>query len=124
MSITKGKWEVEFRDKLRAIGRPESLEIMAGDHCVVCMTEEDETFAGLTHEDVANAKLMAEAGTVYNETGYTPRQLAEQKADLLAACEMAEQCTHPGGIEGMSINEAAILVRDTLKAAIAKAKGE
>lgn len=34
-------------------------------------------------EAQANAKLIAEAGTVTNETGYTPRQLAEQKAELL-----------------------------------------
>lgn len=32
---------------------------------------------------LANAQLIAEAGTVTNETGYTPRQLAEQKAELL-----------------------------------------
>lgn len=30
---------------------------------------------------------LIEAGTVANETGYTPRQLADHKADLLAACE-------------------------------------
>ena len=32
-----------------------------------------------------NAKLIAEAGNVANETGHTPRQLAEQKAELLEA---------------------------------------
>lgn len=35
----------------------------------------------------ANARLIAEAGTVYHETGFSPRQLAEQRAELLAACE-------------------------------------
>lgn len=38
----------------------------------------------------ANARLIAEAGTVTNETGFTPKQLAEQKADLLEACEGTE----------------------------------
>jgi hypothetical protein len=33
----------------------------------------------------ANGELIAEAGTVTNETGYTPRQLANQKAELLKA---------------------------------------
>lgn len=33
----------------------------------------------------ANATLCAEAGTVLHETGYTPRELAEQRAELLAA---------------------------------------
>lgn len=32
-----------------------------------------------------HAHLIAEAGTVYHETGLTPRQLAEQRAELLAA---------------------------------------
>ena len=34
-------------------------------------------------EAAANAELIAEAGTVKNETGFSPRQLAEQKAVLL-----------------------------------------
>lgn len=34
-----------------------------------------------------NARLTAEAGTVYHETGLTPRQLAEQRAELLEALE-------------------------------------
>ena len=33
----------------------------------------------------ANTKLMVEAGNVANETGCTPRQLTEQKAELLEA---------------------------------------
>lgn len=33
----------------------------------------------------ANAALIAEAGTVATETGLTPRQLAEQRAELLEA---------------------------------------
>ena len=33
----------------------------------------------------ANAALIAEAGTVTTETGLTPRQLAEQRAELLEA---------------------------------------
>ena len=35
----------------------------------------------------ANQAISREALAVYNETGYSPRQLAEQKAGLLAACE-------------------------------------
>lgn len=33
----------------------------------------------------ANGKLIAEAGTVYHETGLSPRQLAEQREELLEA---------------------------------------
>lgn len=35
----------------------------------------------------ANAQLIAEAGTVLHETGYTPRELADQRAELLAALD-------------------------------------
>lgn len=38
-------------------------------------------------EHEANANLIAEAGTVANETGLTPRQLATQREDLLEACK-------------------------------------
>ena len=38
-------------------------------------------------EAEANAALIAEAGTVANETGLTPRQLANQRAELLAAIQ-------------------------------------
>lgn len=38
-----------------------------------------------TDETRANANLIAEAFNVVNETGYTPRQLAEQNKELLEA---------------------------------------
>ena len=37
----------------------------------------------------ANASLIAEAGTVLHETGLTPRQLAEERAELLEALQNA-----------------------------------
>lgn len=37
--------------------------------------------------DRANANLIAEAGTVHNETGLSPRELLGQRDALLAACE-------------------------------------
>jgi hypothetical protein len=36
-------------------------------------------------EDFANAKLIAEAGTIASETGLSPRELAEQREELLGA---------------------------------------
>ena len=47
--------------------------------------------ADLGQTTVANANLIAEAGTVANETGHTPRQLADQKADLLEAAMIAKE---------------------------------
>ncbi len=37
----------------------------------------------------ANARIIAEAGTVASETGLTPRELMEQRDGLLLACETA-----------------------------------
>jgi hypothetical protein len=53
----------------------------------------DGADSGKTHrhrnqsELLASAALIAEAGTVANKTGLTPRQLADQRAELLAALE-------------------------------------
>lgn len=49
----------------------------------------------------ANARLIAEAGTVYHETGLTPRQLAEQRGELVAALEgCLAQCVDRHDAEG------------------------
>jgi len=40
---------------------------------------------------MADAELIAEAFNVATETGLTPRQLAEQRAELLAACKKASE---------------------------------
>lgn len=75
-----------------------------------------------TAEANANARLIAEAGTVATETGLTPRQLAEQRAELLEVVQglmryvewiNGDRETHP---------QQALL--DKTRAAIAKAKGE
>lgn len=42
-------------------------------------------------EAESNAALIAEAGTVYQETGLTPRQLAEQRDELLKALKYARR---------------------------------
>ena len=38
---------------------------------------------------MSRARRIAEAGTVATETGLTPRQLADQRAELLAAAKAA-----------------------------------
>jgi hypothetical protein len=63
----------------------------------------------------ANANLIAEAFTVAHETGLTPRQLAEQRAELLTACKSAEEW-----LSGWASAEPFLT---TIRAAIAKATG-
>ena len=69
-------------------------------------------------ENKANADLIAEAFNVANETGYTPSQLADQKAELL---EALEHCRN--GLEATHI-EAAKPFIDLADNAIKKATGE
>lgn len=40
-----------------------------------------------TEEGKANLRLIFDAFTIYQETALTPRQLAEQRRELLAVCE-------------------------------------
>ena len=42
-----------------------------------------------SERQIANARMIAEAGTVAHETGRTPRQLADELAELLAALKAA-----------------------------------
>ncbi len=67
----------------------------------------------------ADGELIAEAGTVYNETGLTPRQLLAQRDALMTALENLllwddGAATGPGDLPGDVIAEA--------RAAVIKAK--
>lgn len=72
----------------------------------------------------ANAKLMAEAGTVHHETGLTPRQLAEQRTELLIALravvsllEVTDEASAPGSDSYTAVKLAnGVLARATGKA--------
>ena len=57
-------------------------------------------------EAYANARLIAEAGTVATETGLTPRQLAEQRAELLEALRQVVMDAEDRGVTQASINKA------------------
>lgn len=55
--------------------------------CVLAHSTADDPVA----ERDANTRLIAEAGTVLHETGLTPRQLAESRAELLEALQRLEK---------------------------------
>ena len=63
-----------------------------------------------------NASLIAEAGTVANETGLTPRQLADQRAELLAALQKIIAADDAQRLSQREIEAG--------RAAVAKATGE
>ncbi len=76
--------------------------------------------AGHPEQGEANAHLMAEAGTVASETGLTPRQLAEQREELLEALE--RMTMHAKSMVGEPYHDFNWIVQ--AEAAIARARGE
>lgn len=98
-----GPWTVDFDIaqfyRIEAQGT-DNLDTVAE----VPLTGDEEYDRDVT---VANARLIAEAGTVATETGLTPRQLAEQRAELLEALQAmvdhaGEEEEIGGGLVGVS----------------------
>ena len=84
LNITKGQWYLqEFTDAYTNIVR--------------CKNETHDTlFIAYTPQTTnpearANAELIAEAGTVANETGLTPRELLNQRNELLEVLKYAKK---------------------------------
>lgn len=62
---------------------------------------------GMDGATESNAALIAEAGTVANETGLSPRQLADQRAELLDGLTLAANRLHALKVELMTDNNPA-----------------
>ncbi len=75
--ITRGEWEFkkfdgeQWPEKRWSVGTKDSAICISPRY----FTEEEES--------IANAELIAESGTVTNECGLSPRQLLEQRNELL-----------------------------------------
>ena len=89
LQITQGEWKKNKRASAHVTSPSNAVADCAGWHD---MRREQES---IDIEQEANATLIAEVGTVTNETGLTPRELKEQrdrlKADLSIAQEKATQ---------------------------------
>ena len=91
---TAGKWKV-VQCKHWGLG----VEAPAGDGTVYRIagdiggqTRKDESGNWSDHSEAeTNASLIAEAGNVYHETGLTPRQLAEQRDELLSELKLIHE---------------------------------
>lgn len=79
MNPKAGKWVKSPADK----NHPEKINICTENGYFIALVD-----FGAHQED--NANLIAEAGTVYHETGLTPRQLAEQRDELLEALKLCK----------------------------------
>ena len=82
MEITKGEWEAKYRE-----GAGWEVYLNGNPGRMIASMAWYQIPTSEMNEDVeeANAKLIAEAGTVYNETGYSPRELADRNVELLEA---------------------------------------
>src|SRR5579871_3790386 len=111
------------------------LNVLAGKrvvaNCNSLMSSDDDT----RPENTANAQLIAEAGTIASETGLSPRELAEQREELLGAlegllllCENANRGAFENGVTDPNgtIDEGNVYASRFMgiaRAAIRKAKG-
>lgn len=86
MKHTKGEWWYEHQTLKNKYGT-EYFRInseLSDDNGI----DEFIHVYGITKEETeANAKLIVEAGNVANESGLTPRQLLEQRNEMLEALE-------------------------------------
>ncbi|MDI9430672.1 MAG: hypothetical protein QM570_03000 [Planctomycetota bacterium] len=84
---TPGPWQYSFE------GSDPSWAIVTGQGGAIIANVNSETGPDAVSAPAmrqmpadANARLIAEVGTVYHETGLTPRELAEQREELRNAC--------------------------------------
>lgn len=83
---TPGPWRFERHDGGQWFGNIVSYGLGTTEEGVQIIRTIDCLRRGVPEEEMlATALLIAEAGTVYHETSLTPRQFAEQRAELLAA---------------------------------------
>lgn len=75
MEITKGKCKVEIT--------PSGIDVWSDNQCI-CIVD--------TNNDEANAELITEAFNVTNETGKSPRQLADENRDMDKELDIVHGC--------------------------------
>jgi hypothetical protein len=86
--ITKGEWVFDKHENFsqwfgNITGHPDPKDGQV-IRTILCLTRYPED-----PEQKANALLIAEAGTVANETGKTPRELLDQRDEAVEACKKA-----------------------------------
>ena len=77
----------------------------------------------LGNNDKANARLIAEAGTVFHHTGLSPVQLVEMVKELKAASKHCEDLLTSHEINRVNGEELADTALAMLRAALAKCEG-
>ena len=114
--ITQGDWEI----KGSVNNKRDSI---FWHTTIVCGGKQVARTSGIgIDESVDNARLITEAGNFCNQTGFTPKQLADHRAALLAACEKTvDHLNYPPKNMADALH-AGIDIRNVVQAAIAKAE--
>lgn len=123
MAVTGGQWRVIPRGRKLAGGRGEGFDVMGA--CGGAIENQEIVCDKATYDD---ALLIAEAGSVYNETGLTPSQLVEQRAALLKEMErylrILERAENDVPTWSSLAYGTGIATLNSYRAAIAQAKGD
>jgi hypothetical protein len=120
LDVTAGPWAVVERQP-EEDGTVYPFRVAGDDDHHVCFMEWlfDATLLGEVHPRArANARLIAEAGTVYHETQMTPRQLADEVARLKTQLDALL-----GALRKCKTASLPTEIRDLVNAAIALATG-
>lgn len=112
IEITSGKWE--FSETTGSDGRYEAT-VSSGAVTIAVLEDDLEEHRG-------NGHLIAEAGTVANETGMTPRQLADERNELLDAVKKLAAIIGPPEKDTWATDDEINLAWTLSQAAIAKAE--
>jgi hypothetical protein len=113
LMVTPGPWDAKTDDLVPERGAVYVEGALGWDEQSIC----DCSYSGDVETDEANASLIAEAGTVFHETGLTPQQLREQRDELLAALKCIHDLCEDNGAHFLTRNDT---TRALSRAAIAK----
>jgi len=105
LNITKGKWVI-----VDDYSKPSFELLFLGEG-----TQQTANVYGLNAK--ANADLICEAGNVANETGLTPRELLNQRNELLEVLNMVIEDTRFMDMEitKATLNKAILAIANTTK---------
>lgn len=84
MKPTPGVWSVEFCEGTGWYGEAFDVRVYTDDFLICAADVTYSEYPESKDEIKANFNLFAEAGTVFHETGLSPRQIMEQRDELLA----------------------------------------
>ena len=87
--ITKGNWDLMDGGFTRYRSKPNLITVYAtnSDLEMICDVKRDDILHHRNQDFKANAELIAEAGTITNQCGFSPKELLEQRDELLKVLE-------------------------------------